>query len=41
MPFIARLWSENQALENDLQTRHLLLMFAVNIAAIAIMLAPC
>ena len=41
MPFIARLWSENQALEKTiLQTRHLQLMFAVTMAAIAIMLAP-
>ena len=30
MPFIARLWSENQALEKTiLKTRHLQLMFAV------------
>jgi len=41
MPFIARLWSENQALgKTILQTRHLQLMFAVTIAAIVIMLAP-
>ena len=41
MPFIARLWSENQALEKTiLKTRHLQLMFAVTMAAIAIMLAP-
>jgi len=41
MPFFARLWSENQPLENTiLQTRHLQLMFAVTIAAITIMLAP-
>jgi O-antigen/teichoic acid export membrane protein len=41
MPFIARLWSEDQPLEKTiLQTRHLPLMFAVTIAAIAIMLAP-
>jgi len=41
MPFIARLWSEEQPLEKTiLQTRHLLLMFAVTIAAIVIVLAP-
>ena len=41
MPFIARLWSEHQPLgKTILQTRHLQLMFAVTIAAIAIMLAP-
>jgi O-antigen/teichoic acid export membrane protein len=41
MPFIARLWSERQPLEKTiLQTRHLLLMFAVTIASIAIVLAP-
>jgi len=41
MPFIARLWSEDQPLEKTiLQTRHLQLMFAVTIAAIAIVLAP-
>jgi len=41
MPFVARLWSEDQSLEETiLQTRHLQLMFAVTIAAIAIMLAP-
>src|SRR5215510_11554543 len=41
MPFIARLWSENQPLEKAiLQTRHLQLMFAVTISVIAIMLAP-
>jgi O-antigen/teichoic acid export membrane protein len=41
MPFIARLWSENQTLEKTiLQTRHLQLMFAVTVASIAIMLAP-
>ena len=41
MPFIARLWAENQALEKTiLETRHLQLMFAVIMAAIAIMLAP-
>ena len=41
MPFIARLWSENQALEKTiLETRHLQLMFAVTMASIAIMLAP-
>lgn len=41
MPFIARLWSESQPLEKTiLQTRHLQLMFAVTIAAIAIILAP-
>ena len=41
MPFIARLWSEHQPLENTiLQTRHLQLMFAVTVAAITIMLAP-
>jgi len=41
MPFIARRWSENQALgKTILQTRHLQLMFAVTIAAIVIMLAP-
>lgn len=41
MPFIARLWSENQPLEETiLQTRHLQLMFAVTVAAVAITLAP-
>jgi len=41
MPFIARLWSEQQPLERTiLQTRHLQLMFAVTIAAIVIVLAP-
>jgi O-antigen/teichoic acid export membrane protein len=41
MPFIARLWSENQPLEKTiLQTRHLQLMFAITIAAIAVTLAP-
>ena len=41
MPFIARLWSESQPLgKTILQTRHLQLMFAVTIAAIAIVLAP-
>ena len=41
MPFIARLWSEQQPLESTiLQTRHLQLMFAVTIAVIAIVLAP-
>ena len=41
MPFIARLWSEEQPLEKTiLQTRHLQLMFAVSIATIAIVLAP-
>jgi len=41
MPFIARLWSEDQPLgKTILQTRHLQLMFAVTISAIAIMLAP-
>jgi len=41
MPFMARLWSEHQPLgKTILQTRHLQLMFAVTIAAIAIMLAP-
>src|SRR4029078_2933018 len=41
MPFIARLWSEEQPLEKTiLETRHLQLMFAISIATIAIVLAP-
>ena len=41
MPFMARLWSEGQPLQEIiLQTRHVQLMFAVTVSAVTIMLAP-
>lgn len=41
LPFIARLWSEGQPLQQTiLQTRHMQVMFAIMITAISITLAP-
>jgi O-antigen/teichoic acid export membrane protein len=40
LPFLARLWSENRPLqETILQTRHMQLMFAITVSAVALMMA--